>query len=155
MLASAPSLISGLVAVAAAVGDAGVPFIEAQREAADRECLRDRDPHLRLTAQSFGLARGRTHCEAAQRHHHHFWTCGAVLEVFGLARTRLEAPPLVLPSRDLDSVAARGRYGRRRPHLLRRYGHRSWRGDRGLLLLQLLQPRLHAPSHWCPLVGVE
>src|SRR5262245_16598497 len=46
--ASAPALVCRLVAVAAVVGDASVPFIEGHSKLADRERLSDRHPDLRL-----------------------------------------------------------------------------------------------------------
>src|SRR5262249_22699724 len=136
-LASTPTLVGRLVAVAAAVGDTGVPFIESNGEAADRERRSDRDAHLRLVAVPLWLIRGRTHGEAAGRHHHHLGACRAVLEVLGLACTRLETAPLVLPHRDFDAVAARRRYYRSwLPFLCG--GRRCGRYRKGDLLLQLL-----------------
>ena len=70
-LAAAPVRIGRLVAFAAAVGDAGIPFVKGHREPADREWPRKRHAMLwAFNVDAISFAFRRAHGEAAGRNYH-------------------------------------------------------------------------------------
>src|SRR5271157_2534220 len=82
-IAATPIRIGRLVAVAAAVRDASIRFVEAHRESAHRERLRNCHTMLRTFESSATLfAFWRAHSEKPRGDHHHLGAFAAILEDF-------------------------------------------------------------------------